>query len=73
MSAEDSKLKSEGQVGGEWDHTITKEEGGTLPAVRDTTVISGKPDAKVSYPCQERRGFLWECSTPPPSPQGNHY
>ena len=53
MSAEDSKLKSEGQGGGEWDHTFTKEEGGTLPAVRDTTVISGKPDAKVSPPCQE--------------------
>ena len=54
MSAEDSKLKSEGQDGGEWDHTITKEEGGTLPAVRDTTVISGKPDAKVSTPCRKK-------------------
>lgn len=54
MSAEDSKLKSEGQGGGEWDHTITKEEGGTLPAVRDTTVISGKPDAKVSTPCRKK-------------------
>ena len=64
MSAEDSKLKSEGQGGGEWEHTITKEEGGTLPAVRDTTVISGKPDAKVSPPCQEEFS--------PPS-QENHY
>ena len=48
MSAEDSKLKSKGHGGGEWNHTIMTEEGGTLPAVRDTTVISGKSHAKVS-------------------------
>lgn len=48
MSAEDSKLKSKGHGGGEWNHTIMTEEGDTLPAVRDTTVISGKSHAKVS-------------------------
>ena len=48
MSAEDSKLKSKDHGGGEWNHTIMTEEGDTLPAVRDTTVISGKSHAKVS-------------------------
>ena len=58
MSAEDSKLKSKGHGGGEWNHTIMTEEGDTLPAVRDTTVISGKSHAKVSTRKGGGGGFL---------------
>ena len=63
MSAEDSKLKSKGHGGGEWNHTIMTEEGDTLPAVRDTTVISGKSHAKVST----RKGGGVPSSSPSPS------
>ena len=68
MSAEDSKLKSKGHGGGEWNHTIMTEEGDTLPAVRDTTVISGKSHAKVSTRKGGGGSFFLSLFSPSPFP-----